>query len=61
MGHDKADMTIHADAGKESTLKLRWVVGSGQSDVNTLVPVNYNYFPAPSFGTRRLKILRRFL
>ncbi len=38
--HDKADMTIHADAGKESTLKLRWVVGSGQSDVNTLVPVN---------------------
>ena len=38
--HDKADMTIHAEADKQATLKLRWVVGSGQSDVNTLVPVN---------------------
>ena len=38
--HDKADMTIQAEADKQATLKLRWVVGSGQSDVNTLVPVN---------------------
>lgn len=38
--HDKADMTIQTEAGKQSTLKLRWVVGSGQSDVYTLVPVN---------------------
>lgn len=38
--HDKADMTIRIDPETPSTLKLRWVVGSGQSDVNTLVPVN---------------------
>lgn len=38
--HDKADMTIQTERDKVSTLKLRWVVGSGQSDVNTLVPVN---------------------
>lgn len=38
--HDKADMTIQAETDKPSSLRMRWVVGSGQSDVNTLVPVN---------------------
>lgn len=38
--HDKADMKLWADPHARSTLKLQWIVGSGQSDVNTLVPVN---------------------
>lgn len=38
--NDKADMTIQAAADKQATLKMHWVVSTGQSDVNTLVPVN---------------------
>lgn len=37
--HDKADMKISVAANVPSTLKLNWVVGSGQADVITLVPV----------------------
>ena len=38
--HDKADNKIWGDPDSPATLKLRWVAGSGQSDQNTLVPVN---------------------
>ena len=37
--HDKAEMKISVAPNVSSTLKLNWIVGSGQSDVITLVPV----------------------
>ena len=38
--HDKATMKVWVDDKATGTLKMSWVVGSGQSDQNTLVPVN---------------------
>ena len=38
--HDKAMMKVWVDDKAAETLRLSWVVGSGQSDQNTLVPVN---------------------
>ncbi len=38
--HDKATMKVWVHDKETGTLKLSWVVGSGQTDQNSLVPVN---------------------